>query len=73
MKNILVVNYSQSGQLNQIIDQFLTPFDAERVERLEIFPAKPFVFPWTSDEFFDKMPECVHEEPIELQPQDFHD
>lgn len=71
MKNILVVNYSQSGQLNQIIDQFLTPFDAERVERLEIFPAKPFVFPWTSDEFFDKMPECVHEEPIELQPLHF--
>ncbi|WP_440702641.1 hypothetical protein [Dyadobacter sp. 22481] len=57
--------------MNQIIDQFLTPFDAERVERLEIFPAKSFVFPWTSDEFFDKMPECVHEEPIELQPLHF--
>lgn len=68
MKNILVVNYSQSGQLNEIIDQFLIPFQPETVERLEIFPAKPFVFPWTSDEFFDKMPECVQEEPIELRP-----
>ncbi len=68
MKNILVVNYSQSGQLNEIIDQFLIPFQPETVERLEIFPAKPFEFPWTSDEFFDKMPECVQEEPIELRP-----
>ncbi len=71
MKNILVVNYSQSGQLNEIIDQFLVPFQPETVERLEIFPAKPFVFPWTSDEFFDKMPECVQEEPIALQPLHF--
>lgn len=71
MKNILVVNYSQSGQLNEIIDQFLQPFNPETVERLEIFPAKPFVFPWTTDEFFDKMPECVQEEPIALQPLHF--
>ncbi len=71
MKNILVVNYSQSGQLNEIIEQFLKPFEPETVERLEIFPAKPFVFPWTSDEFFDKMPECVQEDPIELQPLHF--
>nr|WP_295930176.1 hypothetical protein [uncultured Dyadobacter sp.] len=71
MKNILVVNYSQSGQLNEIIDQFLQPFEPETVERLEIFPASPFVFPWTSDEFFDKMPECVQEDVIELQPLHF--
>lgn len=67
MKNILVVNYSQSGQLNEIIDQFLVPFQPETVERLAIFPEKPFVFPWTSDEFFDKMPECVLEEPVQLR------
>lgn len=71
MKNILVVNYSQSGQLHQIIDQFLAPFDPVTVERLAIHPAKPFVFPWTTDEFFDKMPECVQEDPIELQPLHF--
>lgn len=71
MKNILVVNYSQSGQLNEIISQFLIPFEPETVERLEIFPAKPFVFPWTSGEFFDKMPECVQEDPIPLRPLHF--
>ncbi|WP_439557011.1 hypothetical protein [Dyadobacter sp.] len=70
MGNILVVNYSQTGQLNEIIDHFLLPFDQANIERVIIKPAKPFVFPWTTDEFFDKMPECVLEEPIELEP--FH-
>ncbi|MEO6287425.1 MAG: hypothetical protein ABIN80_12920 [Dyadobacter sp.] len=71
MKKILVVNYTQSGQLNEIIDQFLLPFDSETVERVQVFPARPFVFPWTTEEFFDKMPECVLEEPIELKALHF--
>jgi hypothetical protein len=71
MGKILVVNYSQTGQLNEIIDQFLSPFDPASIERLLIFPEKPFVFPWTSDEFFDKMPECVLEEAIALKPFNF--
>jgi hypothetical protein len=71
MKKILVVNYSQSGQLNEIIDRFLVPFDPETIERLQIQPVTPFVFPWTSEEFFDKMPECVNEDVIELQPVHF--
>lgn len=71
MKKILVVNYSQSGQLNEIINQFLIPFDADAIERLQIQPAIPFAFPWTTDEFFDKMPECVQEDVIPLQPVQF--
>ena len=71
MGKILVVNYSQSGQLTEIIDQFLLPFDPATVERQLIYPAKPFVFPWTTDEFFDKMPECVQEDVIALQPIHF--
>jgi hypothetical protein len=72
MGNILVVNYSQSGQLNEIVDQFLLPFNLSTIERIQINPATPFVFPWTTDEFFDKMPECVLEEPIPLQPVHFN-
>ena len=71
MAKILVVNYSQTGQLNEIIDQFVLPFDPADIERLHVHPATPFVFPWTTDEFFDKMPECVLEETIELQPVHF--
>ena len=67
MGKILVVNYSQTGQLNEIIDQFLTPFDPASIERHQIRPTEPYPFPWTADTFFDKMPECVLEEPIPLE------
>ncbi len=68
MKTALVINYSQSGQLNDIIDNFLIPFPEEQVERVIINPKKAFPFPWTSREFFDVMPESVLEEKIELEP-----
>lgn len=67
MGKILVVNYSQTGQLNEIIDQFLSPFDPNNIERHQIEPVTPYIFPWSTEEFFDKMPECVLEEPIAIQ------
>jgi len=66
-----VISYSQSGQLNEVIDHFLTPFSAVTVERIWVKPVQPFPFPWTSDTFFDLMPECVVEEAIPLQPLHF--
>lgn len=63
-----MVGYSQSGQLDEVINHFLAPFNAVSIERIHIKPAKPFPFPWTSDTFFDAMPECVVEEAIDLQP-----
>jgi hypothetical protein len=71
MGKVLVVNYSQTGQLNEIIDQFLQPFDSATVERVLVHPEKPYIFPWTADEFFDKMPETVQEETIRLKPLHF--
>ena len=68
MKKILAINYSQSGQLNEIIDNFLLPFPEKQIERVIIHPKKPFPFPWTSQEFFDVMPESVLEKKIELEP-----
>ena len=68
MKNILVINYSQTGQLDQIIDNFLLPFENQNIERVKIFPKKAFPFPWTNKEFFDAMPETVLEENTELEP-----
>jgi hypothetical protein len=68
MAKVLVVNYSQSGQLHEIIDNFLAPFDPSQVERIIIKPVKPINFPWTSEVFYDTMPECVLEEPIQLEP-----
>jgi hypothetical protein len=67
MKKVLVINYSQSGQLNEIIDNFLLPFENVEIERVVIEPVKPFAFPWTSEVFYDTMPECVNEEAIALK------
>ncbi|MCE7059644.1 hypothetical protein [Dyadobacter sp. CY343] len=71
MAKVLVVNYSQSGQLHEIIDNFLAPFDPSQVERIIIKPVKPINFPWTSEVFYDTMPECVLEEPIQLEPVNY--
>lgn len=67
-KKILMIYYSQSGQLDDIADNFLLPFDASIVDRVKIFPVKPFPFPWTGKAFFDAMPESVLEEKAELLP-----
>jgi hypothetical protein len=68
MKKVLVINYSQSGQLNEIIDNFLLPFTDTEIERIHLKPVKPFPFPWNSEVFYNTMPECVNEEAIALQP-----
>ena len=68
MKRILVIGYSQSGQLYEIVGNFLKPFKDVEIEQVRIDTAKPFPFPWTSEVFFDTMPESVLEEPVDLAP-----
>ena len=71
MKYILVVSYSQSGQLDEILDNFLIPMQEFNIERVKISPKTEFPFPWTNTSFFDIMPETVLEEPIALAPFSF--
>lgn len=71
---ILAVHYSQSGQLTEILDQFLEPFEQDervRIDRERIRPQKDHPFPWTAMEFFDAFPESVQEIPMELEPFSF--
>lgn len=72
-KNILVVYYSQSGQLKKIAENFIAPFAEKSVEIewLQIKPKNDFPFPWSSKEFFDVMPESVLGIPAELLPVEF--
>jgi hypothetical protein len=65
---VLVVYYSQSGQLGQILDQVLKDV-ANRitVDFAKIEPVQPFPFPWNASSFFDAMPETVLRIPTELQ------
>ena len=62
MKEILVIYYSQSGQLKKISENLLlslTNNDEYNITYKEIEPVKQYPFPWKSDDFFDVMPESV--------------
>lgn len=67
MRKILTVHYSQSGQLTEIISNFCSSIKEAEFEHVIIQPKQDFPFPWTSDVFFDIMPDCVHENQIELE------
>jgi len=71
MKKIVVIYYSQTGQLKNALDSLVQPFvgvgDVEIVWE-EIKPIVPFPFPWPTVEFFDVMPECVADKPIAIHP-----
>jgi len=75
MKRILVVYYSQSGQLAEIVQSVLSPLQkSENISVVfeEIRPRKHFPFPWTRHEFCDAFPEAFQEIPCELEPFGFN-
>jgi hypothetical protein len=72
VKNILIINYSQSGQLDQIIDQFIIGLGNEfEIDRINYFPAIPYPFPWTTESFFAVMPDSVSGVATSLQAINF--
>jgi len=73
-KKVLVVYYTQTGQLREIVHSITRPLSADDNVTLvfeELKPKPPFPFPWTSDEFFQAMPESVKGIPCELEPLSF--
>ena len=75
MKKILVIYYSQTGQLKNILNSILFPFINNPLFTIhfeEIKPKKQFLFPWTILNFFDTFPESVLEIPIEIEPVKFN-
>ncbi|MBS1667707.1 MAG: hypothetical protein JST58_10050 [Bacteroidetes bacterium] len=69
-KKILAIYFTQTGQLEEIIDQFTAPLEAAGhiVEKLRVYPKNAYPFPWTSKSFFAVMPDCVTGVPTQLQP-----
>jgi hypothetical protein len=67
-KNILVVYYSQTGQLKEIVDRFCTPFVDHNinVEIVNVPLLEEYAFPWTGKRFFDVFPESVSCIPVAL-------
>jgi hypothetical protein len=70
-KRVLVIGYSQTGQLTRIAESILAPLrQAEDVEvRLETLrPSQPYPFPWTFFSFLDAFPESAHLVAPTLEP-----
>lgn len=60
MKRVLVIYYSQSGQLKRVLDQLVSPLvqdEAIDVTWYDIEMEKPYAFPWKKAAFFDAFPE----------------
>ncbi len=73
MKRILVLYYSQTGQLKSVVDSFTTPLKNSReieVVYQNIKPKKPYSFPWGVIEFFDAFPESVYMDGCEIEELD---
>lgn len=69
-KKILAIYYSQSGQLEEIMDNFTEPLvrAGVEVEKVRIRPEAEYPFPWTSQEFYAVMPDCVLGTPGRIMP-----
>ena len=62
MKKVLVLYYSQSGQLKRVIDSFISqlPDEEIKVDLKAIEPVVSYPYPWPYYDFADEFPEAVH-------------
>lgn len=70
-KKILIAYYTQTGQLQDIVNSISSTLgdgDGLSIVYEELKPKPAFPFPWTSDAFFQAMPESVLGIPCELEP-----
>lgn len=73
MKNVLVIYYTQSGQLKRVLDRLLSPLretEAIKLTYYEIELENPYPFPWSKSEFFNVFPETFKQiaQPIAPPP-----
>ena len=71
MKRVLVVHFSQTGQLARVARALVSPLagagDVELVEET-LRPRRPYPFPWSFWGFLEVMPETVLLDPPPLEP-----
>ncbi|MFV0454141.1 MAG: dialkylresorcinol condensing enzyme [Pseudomonas sp.] len=71
MRQVLVVHYSQTGQLGRLVQSVCAPLlsrDDVQLDFLAVQPATPYPFPWPFLTFFSIFPETVLMRPEQLQP-----
>lgn len=73
MQRVLVIFYSQTGQLSDVLESMLAPLRASphcEVVTARLQPRTPYPFPWPFWRFFDVFPETVAELPAPNEPLD---
>ncbi|MBY0541730.1 MAG: dialkylresorcinol condensing enzyme [Campylobacterales bacterium] len=73
-KKVLVVSYSQTGQLTKVVNNFTKLFledESIQIVHKNIKPKKSYPFPWDLMTFMDTFPESVHLVACEIE--DFED
>lgn len=71
VKHVLVIDYSQSGQLSEVTRRIIAPLQADariRVHVETLVPVRAFPFPWSFFRFLDAFPESAHLVPPALEP-----
>ncbi|KRW59100.1 hypothetical protein [Pseudomonas sp. TTU2014-080ASC] len=71
MRHVLIVHYSQTGQLDRLAESVCAPLqDCSdiQVDFLQLQPQQPYPFPWPFLEFFRIFPETVLMRPQPLKP-----
>ena len=72
MKKVLVLYYSQTGQLKRAVESFISNLSDEEidVDIKTIEPKVAYPFPWPFYQFFDEFPESVFMDGCEIKPLD---
>lgn len=70
MKKVLLVYYSQTGQLAELARNFAEPLQqgGVHVDCVNLEPQEPYPFPWSFWRFFNTFPETVHLKPAPILP-----
>lgn len=74
-KRVLVVHYSQTGQLDRVAHSVAAPLLGDEAIQVDFLPIKPleaFPFPWPFLRFINTFPESAHQVPCALDLQAEH-
>lgn len=69
-KKILVVHFSQTGQLTRLVDSFISPLKNDsfvEVSYKKIKPLRAYPFPWDLMTFMDSFPESINLDGCEIE------
>ena len=73
MRRVLVLYFSQTGQLRDIVHWTVAALERGPefdVDVVELKPSRPYPFPWPFFRFFNTFPECIYEDTEVIEPPD---